>query len=621
MAGVCYIASPWKSCVSYAGKSILRTSRHLRGLRSWEGVGTMGRWRSTPIERHPLDRNDPLVQEFLQALKDCRRLYRNSAQLIVQRYPDLAWREPDSLIELMDDLHAGLLIKTHFQVTLADRRWSSRERWLTQLLIEHVWTRRLEGDELRDAARRLADKAQSLSWYSLVRPFAEVAPLREYVASVEAAVIRVANIVAKIDGNACESEKRVLRSIQLELETHLRPLSLEPDEQPTGPVSTPARRHSTDQSFDSTGWSEDAKRTVEAFELRQAPLAKVSSDSDAAVKPEGHNSDQSLTRELNDLFAELHSLIGLQRVKEEVQTLANVLRMQQQRRARGLPATEVSLHMIFTGNPGTGKTTVARLVTRLLAAMGILRRGHLVETDRSGLVAEYAGQTGPKTNERIDKALDGVLFVDEAYSLVADGEDPYGHEALQALLKRMEDDRDRLVVILAGYPKPMKDLLTANPGLSSRFNRHLEFDDYQPVELAQIFSRLCAENHFELTGDVRGHLLLAFYWLYKNRDEHFGNGRTARNLFETSVRRMANRIAGSTDISHQLLTQFHASDFEFPGVPDTILAELARKARYQVECPGCGHEWRVTAEFLRRSVQCIECRRDIEFEWGQPVMD
>jgi SpoVK/Ycf46/Vps4 family AAA+-type ATPase len=152
-------------------------------------------------------------------------------------------------------------------------------------------------------------------------------------------------------------------------------------------------------------------------------------------------------------MAELDDLIGLSGVKQEVRTLANFLKVQVERTKAGLPAAALSLHMVFGGNPGTGKTSVARIVGKIFGAMGVLPRGHLIETDRSGLVAEYAGQTGPKTHKKIEEALDGVLFIDEAYTLIhAEGDDPYGHEAVQTLLKRMEDDRDRLVVILAGYP-------------------------------------------------------------------------------------------------------------------------------------------------------------------------
>src|SRR5690606_38969334 len=204
------------------------------------------------------------------------------------------------------------------------------------------------------------------------------------------------------------------------------------------------------------------------------------------------SAEKSSDEELSEALAELDLLIGLSAVKNEVRTLVNFLRMQEHRRQQSLPEIHVGLHSVFVGNPGTGKTTVARIMSRILGAMGILEKGHLIETDRSGLVAEYAGQTAPKTNKRIDEALDGLLFIDEAYSLVAErGDDPFGAEALQTLLKRMEDDRHRLVVILAGYPAPLARLLQSNPGLSSRFSRHITFPDFAAAELGKIFELFC----------------------------------------------------------------------------------------------------------------------------------
>src|SRR5215468_8367701 len=200
------------------------------------------------------------------------------------------------------------------------------------------------------------------------------------------------------------------------------------------------------------------------------------------------SSVQQAPPDLQQSLKELDDLIGLGPIKQEVRTLANYLKLERRRGEAGLSETEISLHMVFTGNPGTGKTTVARIVGRIFAAMGVLKKGHLIETDRSGLVAGYAGQTGPKANAKIDEALDGVLFIDEAYSLVADeGQDAYGMEAVQAVLKRAEDDRNRLVIIMAGYTEEMNTLLDSNPGLSSRFNRVLNFEDYSPVELARIY--------------------------------------------------------------------------------------------------------------------------------------
>jgi SpoVK/Ycf46/Vps4 family AAA+-type ATPase len=297
--------------------------------------------------------------------------------------------------------------------------------------------------------------------------------------------------------------------------------------------------------------------------------------------------------------------------------------MQQQREAMGLPQTKVSLHMVFSGNPGTGKTTVARIIGRVFGAMGILAKGHLVETDRSGLVAQFAGQTGPRTNKKIDEALDGVLFIDEAYSLVSTrGEDPYGAEAVQALLKRMEDERHRLVVILAGYPEPMDALLASNPGLSSRFNRKLHFADYSTMELARILQAMCERDHYELPSATRARLLTGFHWLVEQRDEHFGNGRLVRNTFERAIRRLATRIAGVTPVTRELLTRLEPADLVFDGLPDEARdAARLTASRFRIACPACQHTHIVAAKFLGQAAKCKRCSGKMPLDWGEPVSE
>ena len=257
---------------------------------------------------------------------------------------------------------------------------------------------------------------------------------------------------------------------------------------------------------------------------------------------------------------ELDSLIGLNSVKKEVQTLTNFIKIQQKRAEQGLKSSSVSYHCVFTGNPGTGKTTVARIVAEIYKNLGVLKKGHLVETDRAGLVAEYVGQTAVKTNKIIDSALDGVLFIDEAYSLVGGGESDYGKEAIATLLKRMEDDRERLVVILAGYTKDMKQFIDSNPGLQSRFNRYIEFPDYTPDELYQIFTLNLKKYDYHITDDAKAALQHFFEEAVAHKDANFGNGRFVRNIFEKVLEHQANRLASESNLTTERLSEITIED-------------------------------------------------------------
>ena len=258
---------------------------------------------------------------------------------------------------------------------------------------------------------------------------------------------------------------------------------------------------------------------------------------------------------------ELAGLVGLQTVKTEVSKLSNYLKMQQLRKQKGMMSVPVTYHCVFTGNPGTGKTTVARILAGIYRDLGVLRKGHLVETDRSGLVAEYVGQTAVKTNKLIDSALDGVLFIDEAYTLVQGGNgDSYGPEAVATLLKRMEDDRNRLVVILAGYSGPMKTFIESNPGLRSRFNRYIHFEDYSADELLDIFKIIASKYDYLLDPAAELKLSKLFDHAVAGKDEHFGNGRFVRNIFEKVMENQASRLASSIDITEDKLRTILSED-------------------------------------------------------------
>jgi hypothetical protein len=362
-------------------------------------------------------------------------------------------------------------------------------------------------------------------------------------------------------------------------------------------------------------------RPVGPFAQRQEGKAGIKQEVQCQQAQAVRRGEASAGKEdLADVLQALDALIGLATIKQDVRELVHFLKMQEERRKFDLPQTPISLHAVFTGNPGTGKTTVARLFGRILGAMGILTKGHLIETDRSGLVAEYAGQTAPKTNLRVSEALDGVLFIDEAYSLVAEsGDDPYGTEAVQTLLKRMEDDRDRLVVILAGYPRPMEELLQTNPGLSSRFSRTFRFPDYTVIELGRVFATFAQRDHYQLPAATRAKLLLGFRYLLDRRDEHFGNGRLARNIFERSVRRLASRLSGVATLTKALLTTLQPDDIVLEGVPASALEGLENGERpFRLICPGCQRPSRLPQRLLGSKVRC-QCGHEFEGDWGEPT--
>lgn len=267
------------------------------------------------------------------------------------------------------------------------------------------------------------------------------------------------------------------------------------------------------------------------------------------VKPEPKKEEKKQTNENPSYMDELNSLIGLQSVKDNVQSTINLVKIQKLREEMGMKVMPTSKHLVFTGNPGTGKTTVARIIAGLYKEIGVLSKGHLVEVDRSDLVASYIGQTAPKTLEKIKEAYGGVLFIDEAYTLAkADGKD-FGQEAIDTLLKQMEDHRDDLIVIVAGYTNEMKKFVSSNPGLQSRFNTYIEFPDYNKDELIKIFESLCTKYSIILTENARSAAAEYLTELEKNKGENFGNARDVRNFFEKVMMLQSTRIAKEKNLS------------------------------------------------------------------------
>lgn len=286
-------------------------------------------------------------------------------------------------------------------------------------------------------------------------------------------------------------------------------------------------------------------RNIEVSETYESEEARPSSD-----------------KTLEELLAELDSLIGLENVKQDIHTLINFVKINKIRAQRGLKTAEISYHLVFSGNPGTGKTTVARLLAKIYQKIGVLSQGHLIETDRSGLIAGYQGQTAIKTSEVIDEAMGGILFIDEAYSLVQDDNDTYGKESIATILKEMEDNRGDLIVIVAGYDDLMHKFIDSNPGLRSRFNKYFHFPDYTGEEMEKIFMLQCKNNGYEVNDSAKLVLRDHFDQLYDSRDANFGNGRDVRNIFENVINAQANRLAEGSDFTTENLLTLTEEDVE-----------------------------------------------------------
>ena len=386
-------------------------------------------------------------------------------------------------------------------------------------------------------------------------------------------LFRIANSIAKADGRVSPAEERVLMRLKEDL-------------------------------FDETIGVDDDTHSDAGHTTRTPP-------------------QKSQPESIDSLIQELEKLIGLDTVKSDVSQLVNFLRVQQVRASKGMPSIPVSRHLVLSGNPGTGKTTVARLIARIYHALGILSRGHLIESDRAGMVAGFVGQTAIKVKEIVKSAIGGVLFIDEAYTLAGSGQD-YGQEAIDTLLKYMEDNRDDLIVVVAGYPDKMAGFIESNPGLRSRFNKNLHFVDYSPGELLKIFDLFCTSSGFRLSPNARTKVSQLFAGLYEVRDATFGNARVARNLFEQVISHQANRIVSLPKITDAILETIESIDIpgsedrpvdrdpifttapQFqPAVP-AISVEPAKES-IRFPCPSCGKSIKAPSKMAGKEAACPGC--------------
>lgn len=495
--------------------------------------------------------------QFIDAIDDGRSLLVDKVIECYLADPHRLGVDHDLFFADLQDRFARLIIKAFVETAESDLVWSRGEAVLAQALVEHLLGQQVKKSKIKEAFAQLSVIAKRHSWANVLEPVTWYEEMVEHYEAIKTAIVKVANIAAKVDGHASAETITQLKAIRWQLDQHLPTLMMESGRSDGGKLDQ-------DDAFESDAeprLSDVLIRLVkkDAGSPKQQPHA-----AQPLPDPPELETPERRAAQLEKGLAELEALIGMKDVKHEVQTLINLCKLRQHRAAHAMPASPVSLHTVFTGNPGTGKTTVARIMGKLLGAMGIIARGHLVETDRAGLVAEYLGQTAQKTNAKIDEALDGVLFIDEAYSLApASQPDVYGQEAIQTLLKRMEDDRERLVVILAGYPQPMTALLRSNPGLLSRFSRRCHFPDYDTDELCAIFEKIAEQNHYQTTDVFRKQLTAEIQRQVDTKDDHFGNGRMVRNLFENAIRNLANRVVQATDLTPDLLSTFQPQDLGY----------------------------------------------------------
>jgi AAA+ superfamily predicted ATPase len=331
-----------------------------------------------------------------------------------------------------------------------------------------------------------------------------------------------------------------------------------------------------------------------------------------AVTPEQIQPETALQQGLQ----ELQTLIGLDSVKAEVTSLTNFLNIRKQRMAQGMPVASQTLHFVFTGNPGTGKTTVARILAKILYGFEILKTSHFIEADRAMMVGGYVGQTAIKTNEVIARATDGVLFIDEAYTLAKKGANDFGQEAIDTLLKKMEDLRERMVVIVAGYPNEMAEFIESNPGLESRFSRYIVFEDYHVPDLCQIFELMCRSNAYELTPAARGNLAIILNRVFADRDENFGNARLVRNAYERTLSNHANRLATSDAvITREALATIEAVDLPYEIAQGFQRPYDLSDSQWRVHCPHCENATTATLPFLGQIVTCNNCQTRFRCPW------
>lgn len=446
---------------------------------------------------------------------------------------------------------------------------SECERAINQIYSEKVGKVEYSEDNIKAAMEKLSSGMYSMPvpkfFYTIIDYDKQH---KTDISSRLAACFQIMDIsYALIDGNVELKEVEIIEALQKELINACKDGSV--------PIY---RSEVTARQFIKTDGNDDLVVTA-GDSNEQTANNDVTSTKKTRVVPKEEKKDkgqEETGRNILSCMDELDALIGLSTAKKEIHEISDFARVQRARKEQGLPTSEVSFHLVFTGNPGTGKTTVARLVAEIYKDLGIVSQGHLTEVSAKDLVAGYVGQTAIKTGQVIEKALGGVLFIDEAYSLLDKSGQGYGQEAIDTLLKEMEDNRGDFAVIVAGYDDLMHEFINSNPGLKSRFNKYIHFDDYTPEEMYKIFAMLCEKGAYKVSPEAKDRIKEHLFTLSERADDSFANGRTVRNLFESIISKQASRIAAEKNITRELL-----STIELVDVVNTIGEEELKEEKLE----------------------------------------
>jgi hypothetical protein len=532
-----------------------------------------------PPDSLPNDRLAPdPVEAYVDVLQQTRRLYAEAAGRVARQRDGslkLGIGGDDTPATRLDDLHRGLVLKVFLSVCSADRPWSLAERALSEALARHVAGERLDPRRQANLVRDAGPACVRLSWPVVVGPFAQNAALEDLRFQLEALVTRQAHLLARSDGRLDEAERVTLRR----LGAHVADALTRPAER-SAPGASPAS----------------------GIGLLGLPRAASGGPVDRLARP------------LADIEASLESLVGLARVKAESRALINSFNLEARRRDAGLPGTRASRGLLFLGNPGTGKTTVAKLLAEAMHAVGELGMPQLVEVDAAALMDDSPARVAGKLAAKLDEAAGGMLEVTGAQRLVTTGRavDGPGLSAVSALVDRMAAD-DAPCVLLSGDTLGLESLLADHPRLAAVFTRRVLFDDYTPLELCQVFGRFLERGGYQVSpgGRLR---VMALAQRASRRDGRLPlNARTAQRMFETAVQRMANRLSRESRIDGERLVTLVEEDF--PGADAAARAPLALR----FWCPQCGHSRRAGVAVLGTTIGCERCKGRYAADWGDPA--